>query len=296
MFTLDQARAFVAVAEELHFSRAAERLHMTQPPLSRQIQKLEGSLGVHLLLRESRGVRLTAAGEAFLIECRQLLEKAESAPVRARLVEQGKIGLLRIGHTSTASFAVLGKLLRHINADAPGVKVELREMVTSKQLEGLTDGTLDIGLARPPVPVEFIDSAPLLLEGLVVAMSDDHPLARRGEPVSVEELRTEPLIMYSITEAQYFRDLVVSLLHVSDEQITYTVSQALTMVTLVAAGHGSAVIPASAAMFSFPGVTVLPLRESPEDAVQLHAMWSTESNNPALRSALPVLERLAVKP
>lgn len=292
VFTLDQARAFVIVAEELHFSRAAERLHMTQPPLSRQIQKLEGALGVRLLLRESRGVRLTGAGEAFLSECRQLLEKADTAPLRARLVEEGKVGLLRIGHTSMASFGVLGELLRRLNDQAPGVQIELQEMVTSRQVEGLRDGTLDIGLARPPLTEESLDSFPVLHESLVVALAEDHPLAQSGEPVAVSDLASEPLIMYSQKEAKYFYDLVASILRFSEEQVTYTVSQALTMITLVATGHGSAVIPASATSFAYPGVSVRALKESPADAVQLHAMWSVESSNPALREAIPVIRAM----
>lgn len=292
VFTLDQARAFVVVAEELHFSRAADRLHMTQPPLSRQIQKLEGALGVRLLLRESRGVSLTGAGKAFLAECRQLLEKADTAPLRARLVEQGKVGLLRIGHTSMASFGVLGELLRRLTDQAPGVKIELQELVTSRQLEGLRDGTLDIGLARPPMTEETIDSFPVLHESLVVALAEGHPLTRTSSPVTVSDLVSEPLIMYSQKEAKYFYDLVASILKFSEEQVTYTVSQALTMITLVASGHGSAVIPASATSFAYPGVSVRRLKESPADAVQLHAMWSRESSNPALGASIPIIRSM----
>lgn len=292
VFTLDQARAFVVVAEELHFSRAAERLHMTQPPLSRQIQKLEGALGVRLLLRESKGVSLTGAGEAFLAECRQLLEKADTAPLRAQLVEQGRVGLLRIGHTSMASFGVLGELLRRLNDQAPGVKIELQELVTSRQIEGLRNGTLDIGLARPPMTEEWIDSFPVVHESLVVALAEDHPLARSAAVVTASDLASEPLIMYSQKEAKYFYDLVASILKFSEEQVTYTVSQALTMITLVASGHGSAVIPASATAFAYPGVSVRDLKDSPADAVQLDAMWSRESTNPALRASIPIIQSM----
>ena len=290
MFTLDQARAFVAVAEELHFGRAAERLHMTQPPLSRQVQKLEKALDVGLLIRGSRGVTLTAAGTAFLDECRQLLDRADRAPQRARLIDAGQEGLLRLGYTAASSFSILGGLLSALKERAPGVSIELREMVTAQQMEALRTGAIDMGLARPPFPDDDAVSSPLLQEALVVALHHEHPLARRGQPVTAAEMRREPLIMHSTEHARYFRDLVVGLLDVREDQVTHTVSQVLTMMTLVAAGHGCALVPDSAARLGLPKVTLLPLVESPSDVVQLHAMWSRGSTNPALKVVLPIVK------
>lgn len=288
MFTLDQARAFMAVAEELHFGRAADRLHMTQPPLSRQIQKLEKSLEVQLLVRHSRGVELTAAGEAFLDECRQLLAKVDEAPRRARLIAEGQVGLVRLGYTAASAYSVLGELLSRIKEEAPGVTVELHEMVSARQLEALRNGSIDVGLARPPFHLEGVESALLRTESLVVAVPSGHPLARCGEAVTPAEVQREPLIMHSYEQARYFRDLVVGLIDVREEMVSHTASQVLTMVALVAAGHGLALVPESAAQLEMRGVVTLPLEGSPGDLVQLHAMWLSTSTNPALRRIIPL--------
>ncbi|MDA2808391.1 LysR family transcriptional regulator [Nocardiopsis suaedae] len=289
MLTLDQARAFVAVAEELHFGRAADRLRMTQPPLSRQIQKLEKALGVTLLLRGPRGAALTAAGEAFRDECRRLLDMAERAPRRAQLIASGQVGLVRLGYTAASSFSVLGPVLARIKDALPGVAVELHEMVTAQQLEAMRSGAIDIGLARPPFPPEGVESAPLLTEPLVVAVPAGHRLSRRGTPVSGRELRDEPMITYSADQARYFSDLVADLVEVRADQVTHTAAQILTLVALVGAGHGVALVPRSTRQLGMPGVEMVPLRESPADAVRLHAVWPEASTNPALHRVLPLL-------
>lgn len=289
MFTLDQARAFIAVAEELHFGRAAERLHMTQPPLSRQIQKLERSLGVTLLLRHPRGVSLSAAGEAFLLECRQLITRAEQAPQRARLIASGQLGIVRLGYTAASAYRVLGGLLAHIKSALPGVTVELHEMVSARQLEALRNGSIDLGLARPPFHLEDVASKLMLTEALIVAIPNGHPLALRGRPVSAAELRNEEIIMHSYEQARYFRDLVVGLIDVRPEKVTHTASQVLTLIALSAAGHGLSLVPESASQLAVPGITFLPLRESPDDLVQLHAIWLSTSSNPALHAVANLL-------
>lgn len=289
MFTLDQARAFIAVAEELHFGRAAQRLHMTQPPLSRQIQKLESSLGVTLLLRHPRGVELTAAGESFFIECHQLIRQAERAPCRARLIAAGQVGTIRLGYTAAAAYRVLGRLLAGFKEESPGVVVELHEMVSEKQLEALRNGSIDLGLARPGWEHEDVESHVLLTEALVVAIPSDHTLAARGEPISSAELSGEMLLMHSQGPARYFRELVSSLIQVRPSSVSYSAGQVLTLITLSAAGHGLAVVPESASQLVVPGVTFLPLQESPPDLVELHAMWLAESTNPALK---PIVDQL----
>lgn len=297
MLTLDQARAFVAVAEELHFGRAAERLHMTQPPLSRQIQKLEKTLGVTLLLREPRGASLTAAGEAFRDECLQLLEMAERAPRRAQLIASGQVGLIRLGYTAASGFSVLGPVLARIKEATPGVSIELHEMVTAQQLEAMRSGAVDIGLARPPFQLEDVRSSPLLVEPLMVAVPLGHRFAKRGIPVSGNELRHEPMIMYSSHQARYFRDLVDRLVRIRPDQVTHTAAQILTLVALVGSGHGVALVPRSTQYLGVPGVKMVPLLESPADAVQLHAMWRATSTNPALHRVIPLLrEPVTVTP
>ena len=147
MFSLDQISAFVAVAEELHFGRAAERLNMTQPPLSRQVQKLERAVGVRLLERDNRRVVLTEAGQAFLTEARRLLALVETAGDLARRVDRGAAGTLRLGFTAVSAIRTLGPFLRRMSEELPGVDVILHERVTPAQVDGLLRGELDLGLA-----------------------------------------------------------------------------------------------------------------------------------------------------
>ncbi|MFI6574167.1 LysR family transcriptional regulator [Nocardiopsis sp. NPDC050513] len=285
-FSFDQLRGFVAVAEELHFGRAAERLSMTQPPLSRQIQKLERAVGARLLDRDRRRVALTPAGQAFLTEARRLLALADSAPDLARRISAGSRGRLRIGFTAVASYGVLGAMLATLEEEFPEVDVELFEMVTREQVAALLNGELDLGLARPPFDTEVFASRPQHRERLLLAVPTGHPLARAGGAVGAADLVDVPLIMHSPTRARYFYDLVVGLLPIAHQNVVHTVSQVLTMVWLVAAGRGVAFVPASATGLGIAGVTYVELDGLPEDPVELHLIWPRDSDNPALRRAL----------
>ena len=180
MFTLDQLRGFVAVAEELHFGRAAERLRMTQPPLSRQIQKLERAVGVQLLERDNRKVELTTAGTVFLDEARRMLGLAEGALDHARRIQAGSAGTVRIGFTATAAYGVLPALLNRVGAGYPDIDLDLYEMVTREQIAGLVTGDLDLGLARPPFDTTTFASRLLHREALLLAVPSEHALAERS--------------------------------------------------------------------------------------------------------------------
>ncbi|MGZ2223697.1 LysR family transcriptional regulator [Glutamicibacter arilaitensis] len=289
MFTLDQARSFVAVAEELHFGRAAERLNMTQPPLSRQIQKLERTVGVELLERDNRRVALTAAGHAFLQDARRLVVAAERAPDNARRIAAGQLGELRIGFTAASGFSLLGSLLGEISSQMPQVHLELAEMVTGEQVDALLDGDIDLGLARPPFDENLFESALLLTEGLYVAVPSGHRLTRLQRDVLFEDLRNEPLIMHSPTKARYFYDLVVRRVEIEHKNVRHTVSQVLTMIALVSAGRGIAFVPESAKLLGVGGVSYLRLGEVADDPVQLHAIWSKSSRNPALERVVSIV-------
>lgn len=290
MYTLDQARAFIAVAEELHFGRAAVRLQMTQPPLSRQIQKLERSIGVDLLRRDNRNVTLTAAGHAFLAEARRLIAAADRAPRTARRIASGRAGEVRIGFTAVSGFTVLGPLLGEIARELPDVDIELAELVTSEQIHTLRNGELDLGLARPPFDTEQFHSRLLFSERLALVVPAGHPLTRLQRPLAVDDLRELPLIMHSPTKARYFYDLVVGQLPIEHRNVVHTVSQILTMVTLVSAGRGVAFVPESAQALGIEGVSYLRLTGLAPEAVELHAIWHREAHNPALSLVLAVLD------
>lgn len=288
MFTLDQARGFVAVAEELHFGRAAARLSMTQPPLSRQIQKLERSIGVELLQRDNRKVELTAAGKVFLEEARRLVIAAEHAPRVARKIADGLAGELRIGFTAASTFGLLGPLLGQIAERLPDVDLVLNEMVTRRQVAAIIDGELDLGLARPPFdPV--LDSQLLLAESLVLAVPSGHPLVSLRRDVRADDLVDVSVIMHSPIHARYFYDLIVRHIDIDHGNVVHTVSQILTMVSLAAAGRGVAFVPESAQLLGIGGVCYLRLADVRPDAVELHAIWNRNSANPALARLIDVV-------
>ncbi|WP_104044180.1 LysR family transcriptional regulator [Arthrobacter sp. ZGTC412] len=290
MFTFDQLAGFIAVAEELHFGRAAERLNMTQPPLSRQIQKLEKIVGAELLERDNRKVELTNAGQTFLEEARRLMALAERAPVTARRIASGRSGVLRIGFTAASGFSILGPLLEELSGIIPDVDVDLQELVTGEQLHGLLTGELDLGLARPPFDKETFDSHLLYRESMVLAVPSRHPLTLLARDISPEDFKEESLIMHSATQARYFYDLVVRTLPFNHANVVHTVSQILTMVSLVAANRGVAFVPHSATLLGIKGVEFLPLAVGDSEQVELHAIWNRRITNPALARLLRDLE------
>ena len=289
MFTLDQARGFVAVAEELHFSRAAERLQMTQPPLSRQIQKLERAVGVKLLERNQRSVSLTAAGHVFLHDARRMLAVADSALTNAQRVGDGEAGSVRIGYTAGAALAVLPSALDLMARSLPQIHLDLVEMVTGAQVAALTDGTIDVGLARPPFDHAELASEPIRREEMLLAVPTTHRWARLGHAPTLSEVVAEPLVMWSPTSAKYFHDLVMRVLPAPGPTVVHTVSQALTMLCLVAGGSGNALVPGAARRLGMDGVALLEPAGMPVRPVELHLVWSRTNGNPAARSLVRTL-------
>jgi DNA-binding transcriptional LysR family regulator len=292
-FTFDQIRCFVAVAEELHFGRAAEHLQMTQPPLSRQIQKLERSVGVQLLERDNRKVELTAAGQAFLVEARRLLVLASSSLQQAQRIQAGSAGTARIAFTAASTFGVLTTILNVISESYPDIHLDLYEMVTREQTDTLLNGEIDLGLARPPFDKTAFASRLIHREELLLAVPDGHRLTGLGRPIHPRELSAEPLIMYSPVEARYFYDLVVRVVSVTGENTVHTVSQVLTMLCLVAGGRGIAFVPATSTRIGISGVQFLPLDGLPPEPVELHLLWLRENRNPAARSIIDCITRSA---
>jgi DNA-binding transcriptional LysR family regulator len=293
-FTLEQLRGFLAVAEELHFGRAAARLKMTQPPLSRQIQKLERVVGAQLLERDNRRVTLTAAGEVFLGEARRLLSLADTAPELARRVSSGSHGVVRIGFTAASTYGTLGRVLDEIERALPDIGLDLHEMVTREQVAALLNEEIDLGLARPPFDADTFGSRLLHREALLVAAPSGHRLLGLGRDAVAADLAAEPVVMHSPTQARYFYDLVVSMVPTASQNAVHTVSQVLTMLWLVAAGRGIAFVPASAARLPIEGVGFVTLETPVPEPVELHVLWMRESRNPALRRVLELLERSAV--
>ncbi|MCT7657981.1 LysR substrate-binding domain-containing protein [Mycobacterium deserti] len=296
MFSLARLSCFIAVAEELHFGRAAERLHMTQPPLSRQIQQLENELGVHLIDRTTRSVTLTPAGVAFLPDARRILQLAEGAAHTVKRIPAGDLGTVVVGFTAASAHAVLPRLLDAARAKLPDVKLDLREMVTAAQIDGLMTGELDLGMARPPLKRPGLVSRPLLHEQLVAALPEHHPLVSLGRQLTLNDLDGHDVIMYSPVQARYFNELLVSTFTIAGATPRYVqyVTQVHTMLVLVRSGLGIALVPASAATLHPDGVVFRSIGAFRERPVELDAVWRSDSSNPALlrllRDVLPQRE------
>lgn len=287
-FTLAQITSFIAVAENLHFGRAAEELNMTQPPLSRQIQKLEKSIGVHLFERNNRTVTLTPAGEAFLSEAYSLVAAANRAPRMAQNIAKGASGQIVIGCTAVSTFSALGSLITAIADETPGIRVEIVELVTAEQIKALDEGRIDVGLGRVARLTESVESIVIQSEGLVLAVPVGHEFAKR-DSVSTQEIVGQALLMHDPVKARYFYDLVVRYINVGANEVVHSPSQILTIINLVAAGRGIAVVSESASQLKLGGVIYLPLDGIPDDIVELHAMWSPNSRNPAVNTVIALI-------
>lgn len=298
MITLDQVRSFVAVAEELHFGRAADRLQMTQPPLSRQIQKLERAVGAQLLERDNRRVALTGAGMAFLDEAYRMLNLVESAGDLARRVDAGAAGVVRLGFTAVSAISILGPLLRRLTAELPDVEVRLSERVTLAQVDGIRRGELDIGLARPPFDTALLSSRVVSREPLMAVVPAHHPLATVDRPLTPQDFEGEAVIGYHPQQSRYFHELTVRFLANAHPRIEQRVHQVLTAMLLVSAERGVGLAPASASSLHVEGVVFKPLAHGggdtrldadPERPVELHAIWARGSVSPVVRRVLGVV-------
>ncbi|WP_019545989.1 LysR substrate-binding domain-containing protein [Streptomyces sulphureus] len=291
MFTLTQLTDFVAVAEELHFGRAAERLNMTQPPLSRQIQVLESELRVRLFDRTNRTVRLTPAGRSFLHEARRILRQAEHAALSARQVSAGRAGGVAVGFTAAGAYGMLGHVLRTARTALPQVEVVLREMVTRDQLDALTDRSLDLGLVRPPVTEPELASRPAMRERLLAAVPVDDPLAAGRGALEMADFDGRPLLMYSPVEARYFHELLISLFRRAGVTPVFTqyLSQVHSLLALVDGGWGTALVPEAATRLRYAGVAFRELALDDPAPVELSLAWRRKNDNPALHALLEEL-------
>lgn len=281
MFELVQLRCFVAVAEELHFGRAAARLNMTQPPLSRHVQVLERILKVELFHRSSRSVKLTAAGAAFLGEATRIVEMAEGAISTARAAAEGKQGMLTLGFTAASGYSFLPRLIGAMEHRMEGVRFLLKEMVTIEQMEALLTGRIDVGFLRPPVRRSELDSMRVLQERFVVCSHASISDAER--PRTLADFDALPLIMYAPDKARYFHDLLTGLLASAraEPRLVQHLAQIHTILMLVSAGQGFAVVPESSVRLHPEDVVFTPL-EGTDPIVELHATWRKDNENPAL--------------
>ena len=283
---LTQLACFVAVAEELHFGRAAERLCMTQPPLSRQIQLLEHSLGVRLFERTSRTVRLTAAGRVFLTDARRLLDLAKQATTTAQRTSRGQSGRVTVGFTTVMGFDLMPRLIASAQQALPDIDVVLREMVTVDQLTALESHMIDAGFLWPLACRLPLKHQTVYRDPLMVALPPGHPLAA-SEAIDLGDLNDQPFIMYSPGQGRYFYSLVNGLFVSSGvtPRFIQHLDQVLTVIGLVRAGMGISIVPASVSRFHFDDVVCRPIGKR-DVVAEGRMVWRVDHQNPALDTFL----------
>ena len=286
---LRHLRYFRAVAEELHFGRAAERLVMAQPPLSQQIRQLERELGVTLLTRSTRNVELTPAGRAFFTRTVEILAAVDDAGEQARRIADGAEGRLVIGCVGSATYSLLPRLVRALRKTLPNVDLSVRgEMLAPAQLLALHAGEIDLGLLRPPVVDPDIAAAVIRTDRLLVALPAEHRLTAQ-ETIATADLRNEDFISHAGRGRSRMGALLTTLCAEAGftPRIQHEVAETSTLVTLVAAGLGVAVVPEPTAELDIAGVSYRPLSDSP--TIELVAAYRSAGVSPLIANVLEVL-------
>jgi DNA-binding transcriptional LysR family regulator len=293
MIELRHLRYFIAVAEELHFGRAADRLHMAQPPLSQQIRQLEAELGFQLLYRTKRSVQLTEAGQVFLEDCRKILRQLDQAIRTGQQASRGELGQLAIAFVSSAAYNVLPSILQAFRAAMPQVRLELHELTTDQQVQWMQDGRIDVGFVRPPIEAEQLQLMTIFREPLVVALPIAHPLVEQAQ-VSLASLASEPFILFPRPLAPGLYDQIISLCQQAEfsPNVVQEAIQMQTIVSLVASEIGIAIVPVSLQNLQRTGVVYKPLIEpTPQAAIAL--TWRTQDMSPTVQRFLEVVKQVA---
>lgn len=293
---LRNLRYFLAVAETCHFGKAAERLHMAQPPLSQAIRRLERELGVDLFVRTTRQVVLTGAGEVFRTDVEHILKAVDEAVARVGRLATGVEGVLRVGLTGSASYRQLPVLARLLKREMPHAMMEVHtEMLTPAQESALIERRLDVGVLRPPIRQEGIAHRALADEPLVAVVPSEHRLAG-ADLVRIGDLRHEDFIMYGATLGSVVNDAVVRTCLSSGfyPHCAYEVTETSAALALVAAGLGIAVLPDSIRSAPREGVLCKAIGDADAPSVPLALAWRTDDTSPLLHHLLSVLERNGV--
>lgn len=290
---LRQLRYFVTVAEELHFGRAAVRLHMTQPPLSQAIAALEDLLGAPLFLRNRRTVALTPAGSALLPEAKRMLAEADTLPELVRRAAAGEAGRLAIAFITSADYSVLPPFLRRYSERYPDVHLSLREATSDVQVEELLRGRIDAGFLIPPLPdraLEALDTMKVLDEPLILCAPANLALPPGGAPVRLQDLPHLPLIIFPRESSPALHDAILACWRAAG--ITPVIGQQAiqmqTIVGLVSAGMGLALVPQSVANLMRPGVEYRALAD-PTPRVDTGIAWRRDNPSPVLQGFLELL-------
>jgi DNA-binding transcriptional LysR family regulator len=281
MFDISLLRCFVTVAEEMHFGRAAERMNMSQPPFSRQIQILERIMDVQLLERTSRSVKLTPAGQTFLPEARHILQLLDSATLLTKRIALGKTGSLKVGFTAMTAVGVLPRLVAGFRGAFPNGELRLQEASSADQLRKLHSSEIDIAIVRPPLPQTALRSLCLSSEPLIAAIPATHALAEKSK-IKLRDFDGEPFISYLPYEAYYLCTMVGDLLATADVRPNYVqqLTQVHAVMALVHAGIGLSIVPGGARLFNFSNVVLRPIADPQPKPLELFMVWRPDNLNP----------------
>ncbi|MEM9004064.1 MAG: LysR family transcriptional regulator [Cyanobacteria bacterium P01_F01_bin.86] len=292
---LRHLRYFVAVAEELHFGRAAYRLHMAQQPLSRQIRNLEEELEVPLFHRTKRTIQLTEAGKVFLQEAHKTLKQADHAATLARKIGRGEAGELQIGFTGPILNSVLPLVVRHFKSRFPDMYLELKRLSTTEQVEALVSGKLHVGFLHPPIDTPLISQEVIYQEPLMAALPDIHPLVTDiSGPLSIKHFAQEPFILFPRHVGPALYDGITGFCQKAGfhPRVVQEAFPQQTILGLVAAGLGVSLIHASVQGLHLQGVVIKPLVEVTPTLASAIA-WHTAMRHPALPHLIDIVRTLA---
>ena len=277
-------RFFVVLSEELHFGRAARRMHMTQPPLSKAIKQLEEELGLKLFERDSKHVVLTPVGQVMLARARETLLHARNTAAFARSIAAGLTGRIEVGFTAVMLYRGLGKVMERFRADYPHIEVSFTETVSQRQIELVKSGSLDAGFINSPLAPPGVESLGVCLERYVACIPARHPMAT-SRRISLAALRDEPFLVFARDASHAYHDQVMSMCaDVGFQPRTRQYSgQILTLVALVAAGFGVTVVPESVQDAGMKGVAYVPIAGADVQPTAF-LIWDAARSTPGLQS------------
>ncbi len=287
---LRKLRYFVITAEELHFGRAADRLGLSQPPLSLQIQALERELGVRLFERDRRNVKLTSAGSTLLYQARKILAQLEFAADLTRRAARGEYGSLSIGFITPVEYGFLPGILSRYRRRYPDIALQLREMMSDAQIEALREGSLDIGFVNPAIRVPDIRFQEISREPVIAAIPSEYPLAQANTPISIKRFAGEDAIMFPRNIAPDLFDEIIGWCRQAgfSLRIAQETERTQTIVSLVSAGLGIAIVPRSIRNLKRKGVRYRDFRgDCP--CVRICVAWRERNASPAVRNFVDLI-------
>lgn len=285
-----QLECFIAVAEERHVGRAAARLHMTQPPLTRRISRLEREIGARLFNRTLTGVELTGAGLVLLESAYRIVELSKNAVERTRLADAGKAGVLSVGYFGSVIYDLVPRLLREFLDPRPHVKVVIERATKDMQAEAIRDGRMHLGFSREYPEESGLQVRNIIAEPLFAAIPDGHPLLEQAE-VRLADLQSESLVLFPSAPRPSFADEVIRMLvrTSSPSRIGAEASDVVTALTYVSVARLLAVVPKSATNVAMPGVTYVPLADAPPET--LSCIYRATETPTLVRAFLDYLDR-----